>query len=251
MSKDIVIPEGSQLGTKEYWENHYKTELELFTENGDSGEVWFGTRRENQIIQYILKSYSSCQHKSFLDIGCGNGHFLYSIKKQIHANILYGLDYSESSLKLAEKFLQSKEVSASLFLYDLLQDFSLQSCPVIQYSIDIVVDKGTFDAISLLQDDSCSKNEKRSDVIQRVVPLYLGNVANFLCSNGILCIASCNWTLVELEHLFCSYMNSLFVLVEEIPIPTDDASHRKGTFSFGGVIGNSVTCAVFKKIAKL
>lgn len=260
---DFVIPEGSSLGTKEYWDQHYSQELNLFDQNGDCGEVWFGTRREDQLINWILLNISNPAERSFLDIGCGNGHLLHSLYKKTHSTQLFGLDYSENSLKLAEKYLLSSDTSATLFLFDLLTDYSKQQISTCQ-NVDVVIDKGTFDAICLFDDSTdtnsakvcndqllvnsieestnsrVNQNYTRIERIKsQIVPKYLDNIAKFMNADGIFIIASCNWTFVELKEFFTS---SNFRLVEEIR-PTE----QRGAFMFGGAVGNSVTCAAFAK----
>lgn len=42
-----------ELGTKDYWEDFYQTELDNFTDSGDVGETWFGRRNTNMIINWI------------------------------------------------------------------------------------------------------------------------------------------------------------------------------------------------------
>lgn len=47
--------EGSELGTKEYWEKSYDTEIRNYKSHGDVGEVWFDEDSQLRIINWMLK----------------------------------------------------------------------------------------------------------------------------------------------------------------------------------------------------
>ncbi|XP_075729074.1 uncharacterized protein LOC119185105 isoform X5 [Rhipicephalus microplus] len=64
----------SELGTKTYWEEAYQDELSNFTNHGDVGEVWFGSKNEHRVTTWMLQHAEKASH--ILDIGCGNGHLL-------------------------------------------------------------------------------------------------------------------------------------------------------------------------------
>lgn len=245
---DFVAPEGSTLGTKKYWDQHYEQELDLLNQGGDCGEVWFGTKREDQLINWILKNISNPNEKSFLDVGCGNGHLLHSLCKKNNSHQLIGLDYSENSLKLAQKYFDLNGLSAHLFLFDLLS----QNAELDVRDVDVVIDKGTFDAICLFQDspgtrESCAStsldgsNGARIEKIRfEIVPKYLSNIARFLRTDGVFIIATCNWTFAEVEGFFST--SGEFRVIEEIK-----GTEHKSSFMFGGCTGNSVTCVAFAK----
>ncbi len=44
--------ESSKLGTKTYWDDVYKRELDNFEQHGDTGEVWFGLRAAESIVEW-------------------------------------------------------------------------------------------------------------------------------------------------------------------------------------------------------
>ena len=89
---------------------------------------------------------------------------------------------------------------------------------------DVLVDKGTYDAVSLDPEDSGAKRRA-----------YIATAAAVLRPRGVLAITSCNWTEEELRAHFVEGFEVLKVL----PTPQ---------FKFGGVVGNMVTSIVFKKI---
>ena len=89
---------------------------------------------------------------------------------------------------------------------------------------DVCTDKGTYDAISLCPEDSCSKRKQ-----------YVTSVASLLTDRGIYIITSCNWTGEEIEQQFEPY----FVHRASIPAAP--------TFQFGGKTGQTVSTLVLQK----
>lgn len=48
--------EGSELGTKEYWDKSYNTEISNYKSHGDVGEVWFDEDSQIRVINWMLKN---------------------------------------------------------------------------------------------------------------------------------------------------------------------------------------------------
>lgn len=90
---------------------------------------------------------------------------------------------------------------------------------------DVILDKGTFDAISLCP--NISQNEARSKYFSNVVKMFKNE-------NSIFILTSCNWTTSELVSMSTNYLKK----VKTIPTPT---------FMFGGKAGNVVSIVVFVK----
>ena len=74
---------------------------------------------------------------------------------------------------------------------------------------DLVIDKGTFDAITLMEDFGPLVRER-----------YINATRQLLKDDGLFLIATCNWTQEEIiQHMETSknyilnYFNSLFVLI--------------------------------------
>ncbi|KAL3171008.1 hypothetical protein MRX96_013900 [Rhipicephalus microplus] len=206
----------SELGTKTYWEEAYQDELSNFTNHGDVGEVWFGSKNEHRVTTWMLQHAEKASH--ILDIGCGNGHLLIHLAKEGFTN-LTGVDFIENAVTLARK-LAAKEAVVVLFEVGDILEQELP-CPCFSRKYDFVLDKGTYDAISLCPDNP---QEKRMH--------YLQVVSRILAPGGHFVIVSCNWTQEELTDHF----DRELVLVDTIPTPT---------FSFGGSQGRSVTALVF------
>lgn len=48
--------DGSELGTKAYWDKSYDTEIENYKSHGDVGEVWFDEDSQIRVINWMLKN---------------------------------------------------------------------------------------------------------------------------------------------------------------------------------------------------
>ena len=71
----------SPLGTKEHWESQYLEELNQFHNNKTQvGEIWFGADIQKKELTYLMKHYTD-KKMFILDIGFGNGTFLYKLGK--------------------------------------------------------------------------------------------------------------------------------------------------------------------------
>ena len=82
-------------------------ELKNFEEIGDDGEVWFGLDVQKKTIDYLSKKYPEIKERDegqpkVLDVGTGNGAFLFKLAKRGFKQ-LKGIDYSEFSIRLAKK----------------------------------------------------------------------------------------------------------------------------------------------------
>ncbi|XP_055606196.1 EEF1A lysine methyltransferase 2 [Uranotaenia lowii] len=214
--------EGSELGTKEYWESSYETEIRNYQDHGDVGEVWFDEDSQLRIIRWIQRQESRIgTDDGIIDLGCGNGMMLVELAREGYNN-LTGVDYSPKAIQLAETICQDQKLKISYRAVDLLnpQDVALLG------QFKLVHDKGTYDAISLHPDDPKSKRAA-----------YIDGVSTLLRDDGLFVITSCNWTQNELISSFTEG----FELDSVIPTPT---------FKFGGTVGNVVTSVVFRKKLK-
>ncbi|KAA0711271.1 EEF1A lysine methyltransferase 2 [Triplophysa tibetana] len=206
----------SKLGTKEYWDDAYKRELQSYKDIGDVGEIWFGEESMDRVIRWMAAQNIS-KNASVLDIGTGNGIFLVELAKNGYSN-LTGIDYSKTAVELTTNILE-EEGFTSIKIQ--VEDFLNPSKEI--KSFDTCIDKGTFDAISL-------SPEGREEAKTR----YVASLRTVLQPEGFFIITSCNWTKEQLLQIF----RPGFELVQELPTPR---------FQFGGVTGNSVTALVFKR----
>ena len=221
-TEDIVNFQSSKLGTKEYWDSCYDLENENFDCDGDVGEVWFGEEASVRIVDWLedrAQEGELSQAAPVLDVGCGNGVLSVDLSKAGWTDVT-GVDYSPGAVALARKIASQQECEVTFSTLDIL-DTQLVSD---QFSgrYKIVIDKGTFDAVSL--SESSARDRER----------YVESVAAMLQTGGIFLITSCNWTEPELIKHF----SAAFSLLETVPTPT---------FTFGGKTGRSTTFCIFNK----
>ena len=140
------------------------------------------------------------------------------IKEELDYQNLLGVDYSPSAIELATQIASSKASAAKFQFYDLFGTEKLSP-------VDLILDKGTFDAISLAAYDPNQQSPAN---------LYVEVISKLLVEQGILLITSCNWTLEELVERFSPQFN----LHDQIKYPS---------FTFGGVQGQKVTTIALMK----
>ena len=221
-TEDIVNFQSSKLGTKEYWDSCYDLENQNFDCDGDVGEVWFGEEASARIIDWLedkCQEGELSQDAPVLDVGCGNGVLSVDLSKAGWTDVT-GVDYSPGAVALARKIASQEECEATFSTLDILD--SQQVSAQFSEKFRIVIDKGTFDAVSL--SESSVRDRER----------YLESVASMVQTDGMFLITSCNWTEAELIKHF----SAAFSLLETVPTPT---------FTFGGKTGSSTTFCIFNK----
>lgn len=169
------------------WDQTYNVELENHASDpSDTGTVWFSdSAASERILAYIL-SQDLPPETSFLDLGTGNGEMLFRLREEggSTGNML-GVDYSASSVELAKRIADSKGLTEGLAfeVWDVLEDTEEPS------AFDVVLDKGTFDAVSL---------SGQGGVEER----YVRKVGSLVREGGLVLITSCNWMEKELRSWF-------------------------------------------------
>ncbi|KAF2295363.1 hypothetical protein GH714_032667 [Hevea brasiliensis] len=261
--KDEADGEGvaSMLGLQTYWDAAYADELANFREHGHAGEIWFGSDVMDVVVSWTkslcieisqghipnhvddVKSEPGEQGDKYLsswsvlDIGTGNGLLLQELAKQGFSD-LTGVDYSEGAIDLARSLADRDGFSNINFLVvDILET-------KVERQFQLVMDKGTLDAIGLHPDGP----------IKRI--MYWDSVSKLVASGGILVITSCNSTKDELVHEVESF-NQRTNLSQGLETRKDQVSgdhpvfrylnhvQTYPTFMFGGSVGSRVATVAF------
>ncbi|PTB75362.1 S-adenosyl-L-methionine-dependent methyltransferase [Trichoderma longibrachiatum ATCC 18648] len=268
----------SELGTKEYWDKLYATELTNHAANpSDTGTNWFDdSNAEGRIVAYLgglleddddknreilagRKEPLTQEGAAILDLGCGNGELLFALRDDGWEGTMLGVDYSAQSVELARRIgatrdavdaaddeeekkeeAEGKQVPPVNFLeWNLLTgplspsdpSSPLHFAPSPESLFDIVLDKGTFDAISLSA--TSSPNETHPCEIYRQRLLQLLNPRG-----GIFLVTSCNWTEKELRGWFEDDKDGELRVVGRVEYPT---------FTFGGMKGQTISTLCFRR----
>ncbi|KAL7075221.1 hypothetical protein ACQ4LE_005638 [Meloidogyne hapla] len=219
----------SRLGTQEYWDKFYDEELANFSENGGEGEIWFGRLCEAKIVEFLIKK---APKDSFIcDLGTGNGSILRKLSNFGFLN-LFGIDYSPKALELAKNISFKNYSNKIKFLLANISGDKVDS--ELEGKFDILLDKGTFDAISLTNKSEREKHLKCYQ--QNICQLFKRNKfdGNTAESPRFLLIFSCNFTRNELINLL---ENKLICFDCELP--------TNNNFEFGGFKGCGKLAAAF------
>ncbi|QIW95588.1 hypothetical protein AMS68_001106 [Peltaster fructicola] len=240
---EVTSLEPSELGTREYWDNVYAREITNHTDDhDDEGTNWFDEYSAEERVIDKLESIAErgILHKSgegasrILDLGTGNGHMLFALREPNEDDLepwtgdMVGVDYSVPSIDLARQIASQRQIEPSIQFEtcDLLCE---EPGEWLQGGFDLVLDKGTFDAISLMPQ---SGEVHTCDV-------YFNQVVKLVKPGGLLAITSCNWTKAELLT-WLSHSSQQTGLQY-----FDEAQYQ--TFSFGGMTGSSIVSLIFRR----
>lgn len=149
---------------------------------------------------------------------------------------MVGVDYSAKSVELCRRLARARGVSLGegegemeFVEWDVLRSTPLPEW--VRSGFDVVLDKGTFDAVSL-----SAEVDGRG---RRVCEGYREKVEGLVRRGGLLVVTSCNWTEEELVGWFEGGDGEGGLEVcgrVEYPV-----------FRFGGVEGQSVQTVVFRR----
>lgn len=219
----------SKLGTKQYWDEFYALERKNFEDNAeDTGECWFSENNaEERMVEFLLNSCedgSISSNASVIDLGTGNGHLLFSLLEKGFNGVMVGVDYSKHSVEFANQIrIQQYKHNKQISFYK--QDIFCDSWNPGLF--DVVIDKGTLDAIALSGTTSANG--------ETVVDMYYKVVEKIIKEDGIFMITSCNFTEEELIKMI---KKGKLKVWKTIQYPT---------FEFNGVNGSSICTVVFVK----
>ncbi|WWD22544.1 hypothetical protein CI109_107037 [Kwoniella shandongensis] len=246
MSDDELPP--SKLGTKEHWDMVYEREVRVFDDVGDEGEVWFGETAVSKMRKWAQKHLPrSSTPLRVLECGSGNGTLLLSFltspaedsPQPFH---LTGIDYCDSAAVLAQSIEKTRRETLEEELDE--DEEVLNPCEVewrvedllrkdfgSEEKWDLVMDKGTFDAL-------CLSNENVDDTGRLPSQVYPERMAKLVKEGGWFLITSCNFTEEEIKKRYMKEGLG-FKYHSSVPHPS---------FAFGGKTGTTVCTVAFQKL---
>ncbi|KAK4945180.1 Protein-lysine N-methyltransferase efm4 [Elasticomyces elasticus] len=212
---------------------------------------------------------SRSHHPSVLDLGTGNGSALFALRFEGgYTGRMVGVDYSRQSVELARKLARqyisssrsdgnvdanvesnsnsktsgTGEGEMSFEILDLIHDTPSEQNWWPEAGFDLVLDKGTFDAISL---SSATVLDSATDQERRICEMYPAKVLEMVRPEGFLLVTSCNWTEDEVVSWFTNAdsrgtTTGKFEVYDRIRYPV---------FEFGGQKGQGVASVCFRKTA--
>ena len=194
----------SELGTKSYWDAAYSTERQNFAANAeDEGTIWFSDAGAEERMLSFLEDLGDEGHvhkegdegdkkaARFLDLGTGNGHLLFALREDEWNGEMVGVDYSAQSVTLATSIRDAKDASYKDIAFHEWDILSQPPGAWLGSGFDVVLDKGTFDAICLSQEEDAQG--------RRICEGYREKVEPLTKKGGRFLITSCNWTEEELK----------------------------------------------------
>ncbi|KAK4515055.1 uncharacterized protein ATC70_002665 [Mucor velutinosus] len=217
--------EASKLGTKSYWDTVYDRENDNFKEIGDIGEIWFGEDSVERMVEWVTENVSDPESR-MIDLGCGNGHLLLELSNEGYKN-LHGIDYSESAITLAKSVAKQRELE--WIQYDAVDFLTNPDWFLPNDKYNVVLDKGTYDAISLHPDQVQAKKDGVAGPREK----YVESVHRMMAPKGLFLITSCNWTKEELIDNFSKYFRY-------------HSSVKYPVFQFGGHEGSKICTVAFE-----
>ncbi|XP_078174928.1 uncharacterized protein LOC144568446 [Carex rostrata] len=199
-SSDKDAPDSTDVETlQNFCDATYAEDLANFQEHGHAGELCFGNEVLDVLVRWTKDLCIGGSNKDIgtinvLDVGTGNGRLLQELSKQ-GFNDLTGIDFSEAAIEVARNLANREGYSHINFLVDDVLETKLEK------KFQLVLDKGTLDAIALHPDGP----------VKRM--MYWESVSHLVAPGGILIITSCSSTKDE--------------LVQEM----DNFNHRKNSSS--------------------
>jgi len=188
--------EAPDYGTREYWDERYKTE-------SDGTYDWLGDY--DRCREHIHRAVGERRDVSILDLGCGNATLLERLYDDGFTD-LTGFDISEVAIEAMRKRNEGARPGIKWVVGDALSTFHFPDG-----AFDLVIDKSTMDAISC--------DEKR---IHRNLAHLTGEVSRVLRDGGTYLVFSAITSIPERALSF----GHLDFRIErtDIPVPFMDLS---------------------------
>ena len=144
---------------------------------------------------------------------------------------MIGVDYSEASVRLARRIAAQRQYQEDDAAVPSFEHWDLLQSPPrdwLRDGFDVVLDKGTFDAISLMTYENSS---------QHPCEIYRRKVTPLVKRGKFLFVTSCNWTRDELVDWLATDGSELD-LHDEAKYPT---------FTYAGQTGQTIVTLVFQR----
>ncbi|KAI9795157.1 MAG: hypothetical protein M1816_000179 [Peltula sp. TS41687] len=234
-------------------------------DRSSSSTDWFSEHQATtKLVRYLTSPQLGLDKRttSMLDLGSGNGALLSALRRQgaFSGPTMIGVDYSSASITLARRrqSAATKEVSRArsppppplrFERWDIVRE-DVPDWLVEVGGFDVVLDKGTFDAVCLSGEERNAGEDGEGDdrVRRRACEVYPAKVARLVKPDtGRLVVTSCCWTAEELRRWF-----------EDGDGDGDGDGHTRlkacdrieyPSFVFGGRKGTCLACVVFYRPA--
>lgn len=225
----------TKLGTKSYWDAQYTEEVSNYDELGDEGEIWFGQESVDKMVDWAVENVpphaSSASPPFILDVGTGNGILCLSlVEAGYDPHTIVGIDYSEGSVELSKRVAKGRNVDGLTFeLVDFIHSRPTPLSTQLNGLWDLILDKGTFDAIALYGTQEANE--------QHPIDIYPERVEALLPTGGFFLITSCNFTEEEIKTHFTT----------KAPTLKYHSRIQHPTFTFAGKSGSLCCSVAFRK----
>lgn len=158
-------------------------------------------------------------------------------EERVFRGRMLGTDYSSKSIEFARQVAENKKLGPGMEGEVKFVEYDILNSPIElllngeqEKGWDVVLDKGTFDAISL--------SDEKDAQGRRVVEGYKERVVPLIRKGGRLLVTSCNWTEEELKGWFAD---------EDDEGLRYDGRIEYRNFSFGGRKGQTISSCCFVK----
>jgi len=188
------------------------------------------------MVKWALEHVPPSRNASILEVGSGNGTLLFALADADYdPSLLCGIDYSADAVNLARAIATTSDTGDAITFAEC--DFLTTDPPRLQHMPpteqppdiwDLLLDKGTFDAIALAEKDEDGKSPAAR---------YPARVGRLLKPGASFLITSCNFTEDELRASFETPETGL--------VYHSRIQHK--TFTFGGKSGSPVSSVAFIK----
>lgn len=196
----------------------------------------FGEESMLKMVDWVVENVPSSSSQNILEVGTGNGILLCELASNGYdPSRLLGVDYSSGSIALSSKVAKSRGVEKINFSQC---DILSEDPPKIAGADgdgdrvdlwDLVLDKGTFDAIALSVPDAEGKLPAQ---------LYPSRIARLLRPGGFFLLTSCNFTEDEMKERF---------VIDELGLVYHSRIQHQ-VYSYGGRSGSICSTIAFQKI---